>query len=483
MLNKILSGILIVTVITQINLSVIGQTTEEVTEAENRAKIAEAKRKELDALFPKPDVGSLVGGTKVNEGTFIESQMLGYCAMKGAAQQISTIINGLPKNAAGTTNLVVYNDADVKMLSRYMIMKNHLGNLENSYVAERDDYITAFNTLYGGYALATAQNEVNTARSAIPAIVDIALKSLSLFKTDIELTPSEVTIGEREIVAEVFSNLQGYTLYYPQTIPLSIQDCAAVAPATCSPLLDQIKATNKESSLVAYLKDTKLKQILEDRAIVIATNKKIANGTATPAEIGERTNIIGRYSNEANLLAIKDITDPISSRVEKLNILFNSAMKELGIVEPKKDEGGSTQTAACPGPTCNTQTTNVNVNVGDKEEKKDEGGGGKTFGSYLQTEKLIEIMNVPNSRFIELKVVKAGGNMRVKSNIITNLMIGSRVNFSGGAIVYYNVFNRSGASEKSGVIQVYKPYRKSSRIDDTCNTKDKSQKQQKKEDE
>jgi hypothetical protein len=90
-------------------------------------------------------------------------------------------------------------------------------------------------------------------------------------------------------------------------------------------------------------------------------------------------------------------------------------------------------------------------------------------------------MDEANSRWLEVKVIKAGGNMRVKSNIITNLAIGSRVNFSGGAIVYFNVFDSQGKSEKSGVVSAYKGYRKSSQIIGTCDeTQSKTKKDDKK---
>ncbi len=100
--------------------------------AENEKAIAEAKKAKFDALFPKPDVSSLVGGTKINEGTFIETQILGYCAMKNAAQDISVRINTLPNKS----NLVVYNEADVKLVVRYTLMMNRLKNLERGYDAQ-----------------------------------------------------------------------------------------------------------------------------------------------------------------------------------------------------------------------------------------------------------------------------------------------------------------------------------------------------------
>src|SRR5688500_4276754 len=55
--------------------------------AEAKKAIAEAQKAQMDAMFPAPDTSKLVGGTKINEGTFIETQILGYCAMKNAAYE------------------------------------------------------------------------------------------------------------------------------------------------------------------------------------------------------------------------------------------------------------------------------------------------------------------------------------------------------------------------------------------------------------
>ena len=103
-----------------------------------------------------------------------------------------------------------------------------------------------------------------------------------------------------------------------------------------------------------------------------------------------------------------------------------------------------------------------------EKESASGGGGDKTFFSYLQAEALYNQMKATNSYWIDLQVVKAGGNMRVKSNIITNFILGSRVNFSGGAVVYFNIFNNEGKSMISGTVPAYEKYLKSSRITDNC---------------
>lgn len=400
-----------------INVSAQDVTDEDVEQikkqkdiAEAKKAIAEAKKAEMDALFPKPDADSLVGSTSV-KGEFIENRILGYCAMKTAAEEIAERINPTPSSTPtpkrrssltqGST-LVVYNTDDVKMLSRYTLMMNRLKILENGYSG-----IIPFGS------------RSTTRIAGIPLAINAALNYLSLLKTNIDLTGTEFNIDEQHLVAEVFGRLQGrgFTLYYPKTIALSLRVCQSTRLEDCSPLLQQI---------------IKVSEFQE-----------------------EAKNTMGLPSD-------------IVRRRELLDMTYEVTMKELGLFKaPPPAPPPTSSPTPCPNQTCSTTT--VNVNVGEqKEEKKDEGGG-KTFISYLQAEALYNVMNNDKSYWIDMQVIKSGGNMRIKSNFITNFLFGSRVNFSGGAIVYFNIFNSRGTSEVSDVIPVYEKYRKSSRINETCN--------------
>lgn len=385
-----------------VNVSVFGfgQTTalqDEVADAEARAAIAKAKKEELDSKFPKPDASTLVGGTKVS-GEMIESKILGYCAMKKSAFEITKAITS--KVAAGST-FVVYNQADVKMLARYQLMMQRLALLKTGYI----NYCTSFGCGGGGVRL-----------FGVGLVANKVLDFLSLLKTDIEITGAEFDIGEKELVAALFNNMQGHSLYYPQRIPIDAINLAPVGGGINSALLNEIINLGQEYD-------------------------KARNG-------------------------------PANATRDNLDVLYESTMTELGLGKKDVAAVAPVVAPACPGACASTtvQTTNnINVSVGDKE--KDEGGGGgndKTLFSYLQSEGLYIEMSRANAYWLDLQVVKAGGNMRVKSNFITNFMVGSRVTFSGGAIVYFNVFDKQGLSKVSGVIPFYQKYQKSSQINETC---------------
>ncbi|HKP69460.1 MAG TPA: hypothetical protein VJV05_09260, partial [Pyrinomonadaceae bacterium] len=250
------------------SVTAIAQTTDEdVEESDRRKTIAENKRAEMDALFPKPDRDSLVGGTEVTEGShFIEPRIMGYCAMKTAASTLAQRIMTAPPEPSelptprlprpyvpqGST-LVVYNEADVKMLARYELILKRFAILEQGYESLGPDK--------------------SALRFPVSLIADTALKALTLLKTDVSLTGAEYDITEREFVAEVFARLSSdrYTLYYPKTIPLRTLQCNIdenlkelgkdvnvknLSAKTCSPLLGKILGVGELRSRVDGLQLT-----------------------------------------------------------------------------------------------------------------------------------------------------------------------------------------------------------------------------------
>lgn len=507
-----LNGVAVAQTVTEEDVE---ESNRRKTIAENEKAIADAKKGKFDALFPKPDVSSLVGGTKINEGPFMESQILGYCAMKVSAKEIATRINTLGNKG----NIVVYNEADVKLLARYRLMMNRLKNIERGYNDQSTQLLAAIQAIDSAFVIpniATVQATITNAskQNAAGLIIDTALKFLSLFKTDIEITPSEIEMGEKELIAELFGSLDsGFSLYYPQTIPLGIQNCSAVSLQACSPLLNQIMVTSEAHDNVAFLtlraseilddlksneRSTANIQVLLQQIVVLdaaiaapATTKadKAAKREEKKAKLLEINGLNAgiavrnaKYTTPGGLVAFRNTYGVHASKIEILNKTFKLTMEELGFSkEPDEDESTTPKpapaagTGACTGKDCtpvSSQTTNVNVNVGENSEEGSGGGGGgggdKTFASYLQAESLHNVISAANSRWLDVKMVKAGGNMRVKSNIFTNLVVGSRVNFSGGSVVSFNVFDNQGKSEKSGVVSSYNGYQKSSNIIEAC---------------
>jgi hypothetical protein len=85
--------------------------------------------------------------------------------------------------------------------------------------------------------------------------------------------------------------------------------------------------------------------------------------------------------------------------------------------------------------------------------------------NYLITEQIMKTMQTYGIYWIKVKNIKAGGNLRIKSNPLIDIFRGgSSIKFSGGSIATYYIFNNNGDIIASGVINAYTPYKKSSQI-------------------
>jgi len=164
---------------------------------------------------------------------------------------------------------------------------------------------------------------------------------------------------------------------------------------------------------------------------------------------------------------------------DSLRKFYEAIYKELGITHQKKEgdagqdeENNNSEEESNPKP-----SPSIINNIYNKEsdEKKSSGGGGggfTKFFNYLEGEKLYKIMagelavdTVQRKGYwIQMGVSKAGGNVRVVSIPITDIFVGNRVRFSGGAIINYHIFDVEGTLIRSGVSYGYKKYRGAKKI-------------------
>jgi hypothetical protein len=106
--------------------------------------------------------------------------------------------------------------------------------------------------------------------------------------------------------------------------------------------------------------------------------------------------------------------------------------------------------------------------------KVDEAVGVNALTSYIQAEnlKLAMACEDPNceegafdqSYWMQLRVVSAGGNNKIKRNLVTNIFTGDNISHSGGSIVEYILYDMNGKAKYSNTISVYEDYRKAKDI-------------------
>jgi hypothetical protein len=101
--------------------------------------------------------------------------------------------------------------------------------------------------------------------------------------------------------------------------------------------------------------------------------------------------------------------------------------------------------------------------------KVDEAAGVNALTSYLQAENLNYALcgnatckegTADGSFWMQLRVVSAGGNNKVKRNLITSIFTGDDISHSGGSIVEYILYDLKGNARHSNTLTVYEDYRK-----------------------
>ena len=242
------------------------------------------------------------------------------------------------------------------------------------------------------------------------AAAAVLVNLLSFFKTDVTIKPSEFDIDEKDLVAALFHHLEGanINLYYPKVIPIG------TTPGAPSPLLGELKAAlQKQDDASSYL-------------------------TCAQFNAGEQMALGKEF--------LKAKTD-LDGILKELELLLDTPAPP----PPAGGAGGPAAPAAGGAPPAPAPPA-------DPTPPKN------ALAEYLKAEALYQTMSA-GGYWIDLKVTKAGGSARIKSTPIIDVFTGgSRIKFSGGAIVSYTVFDLNGRVALSNTLTQYIPYKTSKNI-------------------
>jgi hypothetical protein len=103
-------------------------------------------------------------------------------------------------------------------------------------------------------------------------------------------------------------------------------------------------------------------------------------------------------------------------------------------------------------------------------------GGTNPLTNYIKAERLNAALSegsLKDNYWLQLKVINAGGNNRIKTNLLIDIFTGgNRLSHSGGVIVEYHLFNSNGKSLQAGTVSDYTDYIKANRIHGITGSKD-----------
>jgi hypothetical protein len=490
------------------------QADADKAKADARKAAAEAARAEFEAKFPKPTSSPLAGTTTINDAAIIESMMVSYISMAKAANKIVDTIG--PK-LSDATSLVIYNEKDANLRLSYKVANNQIDIIENRYCALLSPSIT--NNICGkattdGAAPPGAPETapLGIAQSFLGAFVDLT----ALLRTNVEIKGQTFDIDEGPLVAEVFRAARRETLglpasvrgnlYYPFVFPPVLKRESAILARLeqlhtlrvgAGQLIGDIErngtALTEIKNKITGINNSQ--QNLQDK---VGRAEGEANNLlrvycpslfAKPGDLADKLDIVGtcrRLPAETHkrLLDLKDTILDLRGQLKETSQASDSAtMKQTELKDEKerlRQKLHSTVQDIPDDAVAQLKATNDQFDsfVGSLI-KADAATGLNPLTSFIRIENLLpSTVSAKGTNekpekvyWLQLKVVKAGGNNRIKTNLIVDIFTGgNRLSHSGGAIVQYHLFDNDGRSVLSDTIADYTKYIKTGSVPSPTNS-------------
>jgi hypothetical protein len=489
---------------------------EEKAQAELRKAIAEANKAELEARFPKPSTTPPDGKTTV-EGELIEPRVVAYNNLAFAANQL---VQQLKDASLGINTLVIYNERDVNLLLSYKVALNQLELMRQGYRQMLPDTPPPCPAAAPDPELLRLEAQGAQARAAIVGPIAAATVARSLFgsfvdltallRTNVEVKGQLFDIDEPALVSEVFraakasDGLNGVTLFYPSVFPPNLDfDVAQVNSAFLSRLdaLNDIKAyaegladalegnqkeiqktkTSIEQSEASVRALTSRKQELQEKLddLIEIYGDPAASGRRRRRVPPEKLETMKELKRAVEKLEteLDEIQRPLDGKLaqanQKLRRLTNERACLLSKLEPNFQNPDKLDDTLARLRAKNDQFARfVEALV-----KADATTGLNSLTSYIRAENMLAALKGPqgqdrNFYWLQLKVLKAGGNNRIKTNPVIDVFTGgNRLSHSGGAVVEYILFDPNGKSVAADTITEYSGYIKSDRVKKLKNPK------------
>jgi hypothetical protein len=472
---------------------------DEKTEAELRRDIAVARKAELDAKFPKPTSSPLAGTTTINDGAVIEPQMVTYLSLAYAANDLVRQLRN-----RGIKNLAIYNERDIKLLQAYLVIISQLRLLEDEY--------NGFLNKNAVVAKVAPLAAITAANSFLGGFVDV----LSFLRTNVDIKGFTFDIDEAALVSEVFRaakakdtagtlGLPGaVNFYYPGAFPPEIDitkdsplltrlEDLRILKERVQKLVSDLEEVNKklketEAAIKKLPEDIKKFQQEQKKNLDEMVNIITARQIPLPAEVNEdgiarirardrrlsteARERLGTLLNENRGLA-KDEAKAIAKLQE---LQSGSTENSKPVLDAKKklivDQLDTTQIDQDkPEDAINKlKALNGQFDAIIASLLKADDTGLNSLTSYIVAENLNAALPAKESFWLQLKVLKAGGNNRIKTNLIWDVFTGgNRLSHSGGVVVQYILYDTKGHAICADTFTKYTGYIKAGKIKNLAN--------------
>ena len=481
-------------------------------------KQAEDLKKGIRDDQPAPTATPLEGKTTVDDNVFLEVEMVSYNAMSEAAEKIGEEIH----HRLGHAKVIaIYNAKDVASwrfyTSMYPAFKGQIKTLEHAYNGLN---ISLPKSALTASAIADAQTSLEAGASALKAFVDLI--AIFRTDTEIKgkaVTIDESALVA-ELFRSLRNKYQGSaTLYYPAVFPPQLVD--QDGKFIDSPTLTEIgKLFRLEAIAIEAIGNlTTLKEdLVKDKALtdeIDQNDQTIQDNNNELPKLNQKLKVLQRElrrtkpgtAKAARLEEqIKALQEEIKNRTDENDKLRKRNVKarkertdveaEVTIIAAKVvvvlPSGASAKPAEIQvkiddlkalndkfdkftaGFVTINETTGINpltlfIRAENLEKALEEclpkpgqnkSGQNKSGQDQEEKSQNADDKKVPCERtsyWLEIKALKAGGNNRTRKNLI-RYFSGAKVDHSGGVIVEYTLYDKTGAIAYSDKYSYYDGY-------------------------
>jgi hypothetical protein len=432
---------------------------EEKAQAELRRAIAEANKAELEAKFREPTTRPLEGKTTV-DGALIESQIMSYDELANAANKVA---QNLKSTKLPIKTLAIYNESDVKLILSYKVALNQLKLMKEGYVQLIEPTPPTCPVTFP--ELLIVQSLENKARPALAGPIPVMTMAKSIFgsfvdltallRTTIEIKGQVFDVEELALVSEVFrairetNEIQNPALYYPAVFPPNLD---FNVDELNSQLLSELDALNHSKAYAEGLADALAetqKEITKTKTAIDALKAEVA-GLKIPKSGDIQKPSDGKIAKaEAELNRLQAVLACLLSKLKPTLQNPDKLEDTIARLKAKNEQFAKLVEALV---------------------KADNTSGLNSLTSYIKTEMMLTAFKGSQQKdtdfyWLQLKVLKAGGNNRIKTNLIVDIFTGgNRLSHSGGVVVEYILFDRNGLAKASAIFTEYSGYVKSGNI-------------------
>jgi len=444
--------------------------------------IEEAKKAIRDAQPqpekpPEPTATPLAGDATLSEGVRLETELVSYNSVSRAAKEIATAILNKTNNPQ---NIAIFDAQIVKDWRFYKALfpafEGQVTNLVNEYknALQEGNPLPLNVPPRANMKAASIAGALATGTNLLKSAIDLA----ALFRTDTKIEGRQVTVNQNALVAELLRELKTQkstlTLYYPGVFPPRRPSCPEqvkdqngqdVTIDKCTEgstvlidigLLFSYKATaeasikkdqDKEDLLVKQIKPTreqiaklsqKLARVTELEAILIHLNEALK--AETDPEVRKRLElVIARYTAEQAALGTKA---ELQAQIDAAKASIAGKEAQIDVLDAEIE-----------------LLTDLNARFQKfvDEFVKVDSNGVNALALLVKSEDIDNAMREAESYWVEIQSVTAGGNNRTRKNLL-RYFSGPKIDHSGGVVVEYALYDKSGAVVYSDKVSCYEGY-------------------------